>query len=509
MKRYFLLMTVVAMATLCGMAQTQTKYELYVADIQVTSDNASNITGDGITKGKISYDPNSKTLTLDNAVIYDSDFKCGIENKGVDGLTIKLIGENTINTANLAGMMIKANTQITGEGCILTSESDMFMGIQVDYNTTLTIKDGCCVVAKGNFAGIGGVLGKNEEKLVVNNATVKATSNSDGASISRLAGLVLENCKITQPLGAFFNSEAHYVEFDGKKVTEQVIIQPGSNAPVKYGIKIAGIDVTSDNSSNITGEGISGKVRYNDKNKTLTLEDATIIAPNTPKENTGISNISITDLKINIVGTNSVEADWYGIDLAGNTTIEGNGELKVTSKNNYGIFINKNVTLTFGEKNTTEVTGKAGIAGYDGANKEALIVNNATVKATGNTEGSIINIEILTLNDCQITQPQGAALNNSTHKVELAGNAVKEQIVIEHVKTGINTATSDNNIVVYGGEGVVYINSQKPLNTVKVYSLSGILVRSVATTSTTAEIQLPQGVYFINVGGSSVKTLVY
>ena len=127
MKRYFLLMTVVAMATLCGMAQTQTKYELYVADIQVTSDNASNITGDGITKGKISYAPGSKTLTLDNAVIYDSDFKCGIENKGVDGLTIKLIGENTINTVNLAGMMIKANTQITGEGCTLTSESDMFM----------------------------------------------------------------------------------------------------------------------------------------------------------------------------------------------------------------------------------------------------------------------------------------------------------------------------------------------------------------------------------------------
>ena len=149
-------------------------------------------------------------------------------------------------------------------------------------------------------------------------------------------------------------------------------------------------------------------------------------------------------------------------------------ELKVTSKNKSGIFINKNVTLTFGEKNTTQITGKAGIAGYDGANKEALIVNNATVKATGNTEGSIINIATLTLNDCQITQPQGAALNNSTHKVELAGNAVKEQIVIEHVKTSINTATSDNNIVVYGGEGVVYINSKKPLNTVKVYSLSGI-----------------------------------
>ena len=76
-------MTVVAMATLCGMAQTQTKYELYVADIQVTSDNASNITGDGITKGKISYAPDSKTLTLDNAVIYDSDFKCAVDRKSV------------------------------------------------------------------------------------------------------------------------------------------------------------------------------------------------------------------------------------------------------------------------------------------------------------------------------------------------------------------------------------------------------------------------------------------
>ena len=43
-----------------------------------------------------------------------------------------------------------------------------------------------------------------------------------------------------------------------------------------YDIRVAGVKVTSDNCSNITGEGISGKVSYDPETRTMTLEDATI-----------------------------------------------------------------------------------------------------------------------------------------------------------------------------------------------------------------------------------------
>ena len=46
-----------------------TNYNLWVGGVQVTSDNASNITGDRITGGTVSFDAGTNTLTLNNATI--------------------------------------------------------------------------------------------------------------------------------------------------------------------------------------------------------------------------------------------------------------------------------------------------------------------------------------------------------------------------------------------------------------------------------------------------------
>ena len=88
-----------------------TSYNLWVGGVEVTSDNASNIIGEGIT-GKVTYDDSTKTLTLDNVNI-DSVYSfyngVGKDSAGIyvrfdfDGdLTIKLVGENTI-TGKLTG----------------------------------------------------------------------------------------------------------------------------------------------------------------------------------------------------------------------------------------------------------------------------------------------------------------------------------------------------------------------------------------------------------------------
>ena len=64
-----ILFTLVALltATFWNISQAQTEYGLQIAGIQVTSDNAANITGTSI-EGSVSYDNTTKTLTLNKAI---------------------------------------------------------------------------------------------------------------------------------------------------------------------------------------------------------------------------------------------------------------------------------------------------------------------------------------------------------------------------------------------------------------------------------------------------------
>ena len=102
---------VMALMPTVAFAET-TSYNLWVGGVEVTSDNASNITGEGIT-GTVTYDDSTKTLTLDNVNIdsvYSFGNGVGTDSAGIyvsgdfnnDDLTIKLVGENTI-TGKLTG----------------------------------------------------------------------------------------------------------------------------------------------------------------------------------------------------------------------------------------------------------------------------------------------------------------------------------------------------------------------------------------------------------------------
>ena len=59
----------IAMFALPQLAQAQTKYNLEIAGKQVTSDNCNNLSWITGVNGKVSYDPSTKTLTLEKATI--------------------------------------------------------------------------------------------------------------------------------------------------------------------------------------------------------------------------------------------------------------------------------------------------------------------------------------------------------------------------------------------------------------------------------------------------------
>ena len=80
-------------------AQDET-YNLTVAGVQVTSDNASNVIGDNIT-GSVSFDAQTNTLTLANATITGSETVGGCILSGLSSLTVRLVGsENKITSTD-------------------------------------------------------------------------------------------------------------------------------------------------------------------------------------------------------------------------------------------------------------------------------------------------------------------------------------------------------------------------------------------------------------------------
>ncbi len=200
-------------------------YDLYVAGVQVNSSNAADLSVINNVDGTVTYNPDTKTLTLENATI--DGFDHAIKNAGVDGLTIRLIGDNFASNLD-SPIDIHANTIILGGGKLSLEafeyEGNGVCGIFIYKNCQLIIRN-CTVDAVGCTSGIEGYDGVSGESLVVDKATVKAYGNIYG-SVCDLENLTLYNCAITTPSGAVFSSSLHGIALNESMVKDQVVIEP-------------------------------------------------------------------------------------------------------------------------------------------------------------------------------------------------------------------------------------------------------------------------------------------
>lgn len=151
---------------------TKEYYGLTVCGVIVTSENSGNITGKGITgSGTVSYNPDNKTLTLNNAEIAvetKADTAIKVTADSINELTIKLIGENQLGkepseqrsddyTVSDGITAIGKKITVTGEGNLTIY--DRFQGITakditIDTTGTITILENgggeaCCLKAEG------------------------------------------------------------------------------------------------------------------------------------------------------------------------------------------------------------------------------------------------------------------------------------------------------------------------------------------------------------------------
>ena len=336
-------------------------YGINIIGVPVTSENCNDLSViDGVS-GAVDYDPETNTLTLNNATIDASKGRNAIRH-GIPNLTILLKGSNNIKGA-MAALEATASTTIKGAGSLnITSPNEC--GIYI-IKSTLTIED--CTVDITARWGIAGPNGNNpRENVVIRGATVSA-QGSDG-SICDINNLTLDRVAILSPTDAAFDSSLKGVALNGTVVTDKVTI-----GVKKYGLYIAGVDITSANYDKInTIEGVSGTVDYDPETNTLTLNNATIEAGTGNRDNAIFNRIA--NLTIQVMGTNNITNDGAGIAIANSTTIKGDGTLYATGADNCGIYLN-NSALTI-EDCTVNTIGNWGIAGQSGATNETVTIRS-------------------------------------------------------------------------------------------------------------------------------------
>ena len=427
----------IAMMALPTTAQAQTKYGLWINRTQVTSDNCGDLSViDGV-EGTVKYDPDSKTLTLEGAKL-NVEGKVDCIESSIDGLTIKVSGTNEVNAGDWPAIDVYAPTTITGGGT-LNAEGRENCAIYAE-GTDLTIKD-CIVNVKGNY-GIAGYDG-SKEKLLISKATVTAEGRE--GSICDFKEITLEDCAITQPAGATFDESKHAIVLNGETVKSEVKI-----VQTKYDLKICGTQVTSDNCGDLSGiDGVEGTVKYDPDSKILTLQNTKL---NVEDENAIWSDID--GLTIKVSGTNELNAGETAIIVYAPTTLTGGGTLNAKSEKYTAIYAYE---TDFTIKDCiVNAKGNYGIAGNNGSN-EKLLISNATVRAEGEA-GSICDFKEITLEDCAITQPAGAVVDNSQGAVVLNGEIVKSEVKIVQTKYRLwicdTQVTSDNCGDLSGIDGV-------------------------------------------------------
>lgn len=420
-----------------------------VAGHDVTSTNASDILKKiGIGSGKMSYDANTHTLTLENVSLKVEEYVNAIESSSeLSTFTIELRGNNKIeHYGGRIDLGAHSNT-ITGTGalkCISTVNAAIFID-----ESQLTIQGGCKLDLSGTW-GICGDQGLNE-RLTINASTVKA-QGYDG-SICDLGSIKLTDCTVTSPLGA--STEGGAVTVNGAKYTGQVVIE---QVNTDFDLSVKGIKVTKENALDILG---NQSVTYDIQHKTLQLNNATIESDEVP------AIMANSDINILVNGKNTLTATKANaVQLNGSCKISGNGTILATSTNEAGITIHGDLAID--ELANLQAKGKYGIIGTGGEDaKNTLNIKNSTLKAHG-TSGSILGFNDITFEGCHIFTPEGTCVKKGG--VYIGDDICKDEISIDKTEfyfyLGEKQASSENYRDILG-DGTASYDREKHVLTLK------------------------------------------
>ena len=194
-----------------------TNYNLYIDGTRVTSDNASDVKGDGV----FVYDASTNILHINGS--YTTTASPSSTNRIVDssisGLTVMINNNAELTFHECAVFHFSESATITGSGK-LTVNSTNECGFYLTNGAELTIDNAKDIDIYAQW-GIAGPNTPRGEKLTINNSNVDITSSI--AAISDLSGgFYLFNGFINSPSGAYFDTK-DLKDADGDVATSVVI----------------------------------------------------------------------------------------------------------------------------------------------------------------------------------------------------------------------------------------------------------------------------------------------
>lgn len=143
-------------------------------------------------EGTAAYDPDTKTLTLTNVTI-NHDYNAAIWNT-VENLTIKLVGENSINSGEQAGIL---NQQSRG---LLTLTGDGSLKITVTEGNAIYVNDGSLLIkdttVKVSSAASNACAVFADKGIEISGSTLESAI-ANGNAIYTPGNLKIENSNVT------------------------------------------------------------------------------------------------------------------------------------------------------------------------------------------------------------------------------------------------------------------------------------------------------------------------
>lgn len=364
------------------------QYNIIVAGVQVTEDNAGNITGDNIS-GTVSYNPNTKTLTLDGASITTSGNDAIISS--IDNLTVILKGENTITCHGdyddvfkgaISGAKVTFDVDYTSSGnlTIYAPQDYLFDGITPSYATGLSITH------DGNDHH---TIGTTSYGLTI--AGIPVTSqNAGGITGDGITGTVT------------YNADQHALTLEGATIAGSIEVTNENNLTINV---IGTNSISSGTSSALKSKagGIPGPtitfVKAGDGDCSLALSSTNVTVISTQFGGLNYTNLAlVTDVE----GDVSYDYQFSGLsyyDSQSQTTLPITSAL-ITSYTTYGITVG-GVAVT--SLNASNITGDNIVAYQDGdysvtydAESNTLSLANARVASGGisSTSNAALNVSL-------------------------------------------------------------------------------------------------------------------
>lgn len=383
------LILLLALLTMPLGLRAQESYDITVAGVAVTSENASSITGDNITAGTVSFDPQTNTLTLNGATI-NGEILSSLET-----LTINLVEENHLTSANNQNSALQnegdmADLSFTGSGSLAINAEGGVIG---DFSS----------VDFGSF----------------NLASQAPGAHYDDSSIRSYDGYLVSDLTIT-------TAEVYPIWVIDKSITNSAYSHTQITAANKTNvlndetvsfsgstITLNGVDFNlGEQSAIVVGQGISSLTAYLKGTNTITNGPAFYFVDKT--------NLIFTTDTSNPGSLEAPElANWAGEYETGEITYK-NGLVHTISDDKHYVdrrtlYYGLNVAgIRVSNLNAEDILNDGGSVSYKqdewGSNR-TLTLNNATINGKIDFYGGGYTIDIL--GDNTIVSTDSAAIKNS------------------------------------------------------------------------------------------------